>query len=60
MTDNVMKHTGIRGSNENFQSVHAIKTKIHKGMMTFSLLADFLLASASAASSGGITTVLFC
>ena len=45
----------MRGSNENFHSLHAIKTKIHKGMMMFSLLADFLLAPASAACSGGIT-----
>ena len=50
-----MKRSGMRSSNENFQSVLAIKTKMHKGMMTFSLLAEFLLAPASAACSGGIT-----
>ena len=55
LTDNVMKRSGMRGPSENFQSIHAIKTKIHKSMMTFSLLADFLLALASAARSSGIT-----
>ena len=54
LTDNVMKRSGVRG-NEKFQSIHAIKTKIHKSIMTFSLLADFLQATASTACSGGIT-----
>ena len=55
LTDNVMKRFGMRSSNENVQSIHGSKTKIHKSMMTFSLLADFLLGPASAARSGGIT-----
>ena len=55
LTDNVMKRSGMRGSNENFQSIHAIKTKIHKSMMTFSLLEDFLMAPTSAARSSGLT-----
>ena len=54
LTD-VLKRSGMTGTDKNFHSVHAIKTKIHKGMMMFSLLADFPLAPACAACSGGIT-----